>query len=320
MIINTLALKIALTVGVPTGILLAHKLEQYKEEYKYKMKCRSIEKDLNNVFAAEQINATIMNVFTTNNGFMVDIISSSPIYKISFIKDKLIAQFGLVEIEIIREIDSSIVRLNCYSEIIDTTEHYKYVPLPTTTILCGYGDIGYLTVDMLKCPHMLITGLSGQGKTGMIKVILNNLRGADIVLLNGFDDDFEDFKYIRRVKGESDIYKYLLTVYENLYKRERPLYLVIEELATIKDKKLNDIIKELLCVARHYNIFIIGIIQIATKEELKFKSYFNARCSFKQLDDSAYRVALGCGVDGALSKREFYLFTDSLYKGMTFTL
>ena len=101
---------------------------------------------------------------------------------------------------------------------------------------------------------------------------------------------------------------------------EKPLYIVIEELATLKDKKLINILKEMLCVCRHYNIFIIGIIQIATKEELKFKSYFISRLSFKQLDSSSYQVVLGAGVEKDLNKREFYCLTDVLYKGRTYTL
>ena len=107
---------------------------------------------------------------------------------------------------------------------------------------------------------------------------------------------------------------------ENLYRREKPLYIVIEELGTIKNKYLIAKIQELLCIARHYNIFIIGVIQIATKEELKFKSYFNARLSFRQLDDSAYRVVLGTGVEENLSKQEFVLVSDDKYVGRTYDI
>ena len=71
---------------------------------------------------------------------------------------------------------------------------------------------------------------------------------------------------------------------------------------------------------RHNKIYLIGVIQTATKEELKFKTMFNSRCTFKQLEESSYRVVLGCSVDDKLQKREFYLYTNDLYKGKTYKL
>lgn len=192
--------------------------------------------------------------------------------------------------------------------------------LKETELLLGHDSRARpITADMKKCPHLLVTGLSGQGKTGLLKCIISNLTNADIVLCNGFIEDFEGYR-IPKLLGEKNILIFLKSILDKPYWRERPFYIVIEELATIKDKELNNVIKELLCIARHYNIFIIGIIQIATKEELKFKSYFNSRCSFKQLDESSYKVALGCNVDGELSNREFYFYSDNLYKGRTYSL
>lgn len=193
--------------------------------------------------------------------------------------------------------------------------------LKNIELLIGYDSRAKpIIADMEKCPHLLITGLSGQGKTGLIKCIISNISDADIVLCNAFVDDFKGYNRIPKLLGEKNILNYLKGVLECPYKHSRPLYILIEELATIKDKELNNVIKELLCIARHYNIFIIGIIQIATKEELKFKSYFNSRCSFKQLEDSAYKVALGCSVEGELKNREFYFYSDDLYKGRTYSL
>jgi DNA segregation ATPase FtsK/SpoIIIE-like protein len=192
--------------------------------------------------------------------------------------------------------------------------------LKETELLLGHDSRARpITADMKKCPHLLVTGLSGQGKTGLLKCIIRNLTNADIVLCNGFIEDFEGYR-IPKLLGEKNILIFLKNILEKPYKRERPFYIIIEELATIKDKELNNVIKELLCIARHYNIYVIGIIQIATKEELKFKSYFNSRCSFKQLDESSYKVALGCNVDGELSNREFYFYSDNLYKGRTYSL
>ena len=188
------------------------------------------------------------------------------------------------------------------------------------TLLIGHDRFKPITVNMNCTPHLLITGLSGQGKSRCLKVMLLNLQDkADIILCNAFEDDFKGVQ-ARKIYGEPNILNYITSVLENLYKREKPLYIVIEELGTIKNKELIKKIQELLCIARHYNIFIIGVIQIATKEELKFKSYFNARLSFRQLDDSAYRVVLGTGVEENLGKREFVLVSDDKYVGRTYDI
>ena len=198
---------------------------------------------------------------------------------------------------------------------------YSYVELPPTSLLTGFQKETWkpLIVNMLETPHILITGLSGQGKSRMTKAMLKNIRGANIIICNAYRKDYKDVQ-ARFISGEQNIKIYLKNVLENHTVRENTLYIVLEEMMSLKDKELVNYIKELLCVARHYNIYIIGIIQIATKEECKFKSYFNARLSFKQLEDSSYRVALGCGIDKTLKKQEFALVTDGLYYGKTYNI
>ena len=205
-----------------------------------------------------------------------------------------------------------------YLDYNSTYRQYTPVDLDEYTLLIGHDRFKPITVNMNCTPHLLITGLSGQGKSRCLKAMLLNLQDkADIILCNAFKGDFEGVR-ARRIYGEQNILNYITSILENLYRREKPLYIVIEELGTIKNKKLIAKIQELLCIARHYNIFVIGVIQIATKEELKFKSYFNARVSFKQLDDSAYRVVLGTGVEENLGKREFVLVSDDKYVGRTY--
>jgi len=198
-------------------------------------------------------------------------------------------------------------------------KEYTNVELDQYTLLLGYNAHGKITIDMRSTPHLLVTGLSGQGKSRCLKAMLKNIRDSNIVLCNAFSEDYEGIN-ARKLYGEDNILKYLTSLLDNPYKREIPLYVVLEELGTIKDKKLLNAIQELLCIARHYNIFIIGVIQIATKEELKFKSYFNARLTFRQLEDSAYRVVLGSGIQGTLFKRQFALVSDNLYLGRTYLI
>ena len=207
-----------------------------------------------------------------------------------------------------------------YLDYNSTYRQYTPVDLDEYTLLIGHDRFKPIVVNMNCTPHLLITGLSGQGKSRCLKAMLLNLQDkADIILCNAFKGDFEGVR-VRRIYGEQNILNYIASILENLYRREKPLYIVIEELGTIKDKKLIAKIQELLCIARHYNIYIIGVIQIATKEELKFKSYFNARVSFRQLDDSAYRVVLGTGVEENLSKQEFVLVADDKYVGRTYDI
>ena len=207
-----------------------------------------------------------------------------------------------------------------YLDYNSTYRKYKPVDLDGYTLLIGHDRFKPITVNMNSTPHLLVTGLSGQGKSRCLKVMLLNLQDkADIILCNAFEDDFKGVR-ARKIYGEQNILNYITSVLENLYRREKPLYIVIEELGTIKNKELIKKIQELLCIARHYNIFVIGVIQIATKEELKFKSYFNARLSFRQLDDSAYRVVLGTGVEENLNKQEFVLVSDDKYVGRTYDI
>ena len=86
-------------------------------------------------------------------------------------------------------------------------------------------------------------------------------------------------------------------------------------------KKTKDKIQELLCIARHYNIFIIGVIQIATKENCSFKDLFNTRITFKQIGEQNYRVILGMPIEEEyrqLRQREFIMLSDKLYNGKTY--
>ena len=198
---------------------------------------------------------------------------------------------------------------------------FKAIPADAYTLICGHHNFKPIEVNMLSTPHLLISGLSGQGKSRCLKAMLLNLqetKKANIILMNAFKEDYKGIK-ARRVYGEQCMLSTINYILEDKSWRKNPLYIVIEELGIIKDKKLNEAIKDLLCTARHYNIYIIGVIQIATKEECKFKSYFNARLTFRQLEDSAYRVVLGCGIgDKILNKQDFALVSDDLHFGRTY--
>lgn len=175
---------------------------------------------------------------------------------------------------------------------------------------------GRIEFDMRLTPHILVCGLSGQGKTRFVESLLRNRHDIDIVLLNVFADDLRHLK-ARRINTLEDIKSFLETVLDRKYKK--PLYVVVDELLalSIADKTIIKTITKLLAAARHYNVFIIAISQAGQKEEIGNKSLFNARVCFKMVESSSYQVVLGYAPeDKQLKKREFYYLTDKKGKAI----
>lgn len=201
---------------------------------------------------------------------------------------------------------------------------YEKININATNLLLGYNRTELIIADMKIMPHLLVSGLSGQGKTGLLRTVIANLgTSADIYLCNAFEDDFMGFKNLTFIKGIKEILFFLKEFKKNnFYYQEKPRYIILEELMTLTDKKVQDLIKEFLCVARHYNVYIIGVIQVSRAEDFKAKTFFNSRVTFKQEDKSSYGVAIGTTKDlEQLSRREFYFKgQDGIVKGRTFTL
>ena len=175
-----------------------------------------------------------------------------------------------------------------------------------------------IKANMKTCPHILVCGLSGSGKSKMVE---SAIRGKQVMLLNVFEDDFTSIKG-RRINGNDKILNCLELLVKEPYKREVPLYIVIDELLVLcLDKKVNKAIADLLAIGRHYNIFVIGISQRGEKTELPYKNLFNTRVCFRQVEESSYRAILGYSPeDKNLGHREFYLYSDVLARGKTYDL
>lgn len=175
-----------------------------------------------------------------------------------------------------------------------------------------------IIVDMKITPHLLCCGLSGNGKS---KCIEYAMRGKNCILINAFEEDFRSIK-AQRIIGNDNILNYLNELLEAPYKREEPLYIVIDEMLSLCiNKNISKLIMELLAIGRHYNIYIIGIAQRGTKSDIAFKDLFNARMTFRQIEPSSYSAILGFSVeDKQLNNREFYLASDSIYRGKTYDL
>lgn len=190
------------------------------------------------------------------------------------------------------------------------------------SLLIGYsGSLlkKQIIVNMKITPHVLVCGLSGSGKSKMVESAIADKK--NIVLLNVFEDDFTSTRG-RRVNGNDNILKYLQDLIKEPYKRQEPLYIVIDELLVLcMDKKVNKAIADLLAVGRHYNIFVIGISQRGEKTELPYKNLFNSRVCFRQVEESSYRAILGFSPeDKKIRHREFYLYSDEISKGKTYDI
>lgn len=176
-----------------------------------------------------------------------------------------------------------------------------------------------INIDMRVTAHLLVCGLSGNGKSKMVEYSLKN---KDCILFNVYSDNFQTIKS-KKINGNDKILKYLNRFYQNMLiqrdENSSPLYLVFDDMLVLCfDKKIVEVILKLLSVARHHNVFLIGISQIGTKESVKFKDLFNTRVCFRQVEDSSYKSVLGYTPDNLkLNKREFYYYSADVGKGYT---
>jgi hypothetical protein len=178
-----------------------------------------------------------------------------------------------------------------------------------------------IIVDMRTTPHLFVCGLSGSGKSKMVEYAA---KGKNVALLNVFEDDFTSIQG-QRIIGNNNILKFLTSLLDTMRSRQKgtePLYLVMDELLVLCiDKVITKAVTDVLAIGRHYNIFIIGISQIGTKESVKFKDLFNARICFRQVEESSYRTVLGYSPeDIQLKQREFLYYSDEVGKGITYTI
>lgn len=204
----------------------------------------------------------------------------------------------------------SIVIVEFYLNNLDDIKIPK-LELKDYEFLIGYNIKSPVILNIKKYPHLLISGLSNQGKTYMIKSILYNLnKDIKIYMLNFFKEDFQNYNFNTFINDPVELLNFLINFKKNcFYYTEKPRFIFIDELMLLsQDKKIQSLLKDYLCVARHYNIYLICIIQVARSEDLKCKTLFNARVSFKQVDKSSYNVVLGTyDIDYKdLQIREFY--------------
>ena len=278
---------------------------------------RQYKKQLNKLLKDQNIKVKSIFYLAGNTGYRAFLkYRDVNLTKLNFLKPYVNKIFGCDRANFTL-MDNGVLTLSIYKpqDFLD----YKQVQLQDRELLLGYNQQGYIIADMGKYPHLLISGLSNQGKSKMVNYMLKNLEDrANILVLNGFKEDYRGFTL---VQGTKAIQRRIEAILKDKEIRIKPLYLILEEMQSIsKDKKLQEQLKELLSMGRHYNIYCIGIIQNATKENCSFKDLFNCRCSFRQVDSSSYQVCLGTSVEKGLEQREFYFLDSNLVKGYTFSI
>lgn len=192
-------------------------------------------------------------------------------------------------------------------------------------IAVGYNLVnGYknpVIFDFKKTPHMLVSGLSQQGKSKMIE---GAFKDKPVILVNTFHKDFTKLNnVIERVNDTKEIekvFEYLLTIKEE--QNNTPLYIVIDELLSLilaGDKTIMNLITRLLALGAHSNIYVIAVSQSSEKEIIKNKNLYNIRVCFKMVEDSSYKVVLGYTPDNLqLQPRQFHFYSDQVGTAFTY--
>ncbi|MDK0794626.1 hypothetical protein P5E48_15650 [Clostridium perfringens] len=321
--IDLFSLGIAITLGVPTANWITNNL--FDKEYK---EVKKVVKKLDYLFTEKKIynldgnKPKIKDIKVTYYGYLIslDVQGITSYTELEKVQDYIKSLFKAYYIELISS-KGNIVKLDIITKDIKEL-NYKAIDLEPTKLAFGYDLKGNpIIVDMLKTPHIGVVGTSLSGKSKCVEGALKTIRGADITLVNCFKDDFKEIK-ADRINGNENILEYLKRVVENKTIRPKPYYIVIDEYNSLSNiKGIDKIIQELLSQARHYNVYLIVIMQKGNSEDCKFKQLFNTRIAFRTIEESTLRAFLGVGVgSGALNQREFYLLHSELKKGKTYTI
>lgn len=206
-----------------------------------------------------------------------------------------------------------------HREKVESFELTDWQIAPGYNLVNGYKNP--IIFDFKKTPHMLVSGLSQQGKSKMVE---GALRDKPVILVNTFRADFTKLNnVIERVNDTKEIeriFEFLLNVKEG--QNTTPIFIVIDELLSLVlsgDKNIMNLLTRLLALGAHNNIYIVAISQSSEKEIIKNKNLFNIRVCFKMVEDSSYKVVLGyTPEDNQLQPRQFHFYSDRVGTAFTY--
>ena len=179
-------------------------------------------------------------------------------------------------------------------------------------LLLGYDFKGDpIITDMSATPHLGVVGTSKMGKSVCIEMALQAIQEQiNILMINCFSDDFKSLQG-RRINDNQAMKEVLEEELNNKEWREKPLYILIDEYNVLSKtvKKIDDVIQSLLAQGRHFNVYLIVIMQLGNKED----------CKFKTIEKQTISAFLGCPVqDTNLQRQEFYLYHTELIRGRSY--
>lgn len=167
-------------------------------------------------------------------------------------------------------------------------------------IVIGYKYLPCFKVrlDTQKYPHIIITGITGVGKTKLAEYIVKDKKP---ILINCYKEDFTSIE-ATRINDLQEIISFLNAVPKNSW-------IVIDELNQLcsSSKEASKLITNLLFNGRHAGINVIGICQRSNMKDIDCGNLFNVRIAGKHIKSSDYLTTLGISVDGNIGYREFYL-------------
>lgn len=189
------------------------------------------------------------------------------------------------------------------------------------------GDVAY---DMIRNPHLLISGETGAGKSAGVRSVLTtlilNCAKLELYCADLKDAEFHVFKGIARevVTEEHELDRILSFLQREMKRRgamlskaevahvndlpasKRPPYIVlaIDEVALVKkEKHLMDGIERISTIGRALGVFLILSMQRPDSDVLdgKLKNNLTVRISFRQSDAINSRIAIGSDEAAAIS-------------------
>ena len=195
------------------------------------------------------------------------------------------------------------------------------VKLKPTQFIVGYdGELKPIIVDFKRTPHAGIMGGSEMGKSKCVETMIASNPYIDVSLVNAFEEDFTSLN-VNRINGIEKIKAFLKAELDNKEKRSRPHIIVIDECNVLSlTRGMDDLIKGLLAQGRHFNVYIIAILQLANKNDCSYKNLFNVRISFRHLDTDLITTFIGSKPDEILKPREFFMYDTDYRQGKTYTI
>lgn len=221
--------------------------------------------------------------------------------------------------------------LNVYHQSIPSKFAYRYEDFDISDlsipIVCGKNIRGEsIAYDMQECPHLLVAGETGSGKSTSLRAILTTLMRSQsperlrLVLGDLKRSEFHVFRRVAHVDtlatNTDDLTSALKSVSNEMIERgaildrhekthmseiqgvdRRPNIIVcIDEVALLKkEKEIMDIIEDISAIGRALGVYLILSMQRPDRDVLdgKLKNNLTVRMAFRHADAINSRITIG---------------------------